>query len=294
LSKRNLKHNTHFFGVAIILLSSLCFAVVPTAAKTALDLNSSLFVLLLSRCLIGFLFLMPIAIFLRKSILVDKNVILPIFFSSIVSVCLIASTYHALQFLDVAIVLIIMYSFPLGIATITHIRREESIKLTQWICMIFTIIGIAIVGSGGSFQNNLYGISVSFISLILMIIFMYYSSKLVDRIGSLTFNLHMNVWNLFFLVAAYLFFNFPISIPITNEGKFALFCNGIFYILSYTLFFIGSRQIGITKASVLASSEPLFAAVFALIFLKQYLSLLECFGFLLTLGSLYFYQRYKT
>lgn len=265
----------------------------PTAAKTSLDLGSSLFVLLFSRCLIGLFLLTPLMIFQKKSILIPRQYILPILFSSLTSVCLIASTYHAIEFLDIAIVLVIMYSFPLGIAIITYLRGEEQIRLLQWICLIGVILGLALIVSDGTFQGNIYGIGISCICLILMVIFMYYSSRIADEVGSQKFNVHINLWSLTFLTGAYLAFDFSFSIPSSNSGKLALFCNGLFYILSYTLFYIGSKKIGITRASILSSTEPLFATFLALIFLNQYLSFFECVGFGLVLSALYFYERNK-
>ena len=293
MNSKAVNEKTSLFGITIIILSSLCFAVVPTAAKTALDLGSSLFVLLFSRCLIGLFLLIPFMVFQKKSVIVPRKHIPPILLSSLISVCLIASTYHAIEFLNIAIVLVIMYSFPLGVAIITYLRGEEQITLLQWICLIGVIFGLTLVVSDGTFQVSIYGIGISCISLILMVIFMYYSSKIADEVGSQKFNVHINLWSITFLIAAYFAFDFSFSVPSSNSGKIALFCNGLFYILSYTLFYIGSKKIGITRASILSSMEPLFATFLALIFLNQYLSFLECVGFGLVLCTLYFYEHTK-
>jgi hypothetical protein len=78
-----------------------------------------------------------------------------------------------------------MYSFPLGIAILTHFRGEEELSLSQWIYLLTVIIGLIIIISDGTFQGNSYGIGVSIISLLLMTAFIYHSSKLVLNIGSL-------------------------------------------------------------------------------------------------------------
>ena len=98
---------------------------------------------------------------------------------------------------------------------------------------------------------------------------------------------------LLLLLFTFLCFDFTIELPESAKGRLALFFNGVFYILSYTLFFVGSKQIGITRASVLASTEPLFATLLALVFLNQFLTILESFGFLVVIVSLYFYEKYK-
>ena len=88
--------NKRWNGIAIVLLSSFFFAFVPTSAKIALDSGVSLMVLLMSRCLIGLIILAPLTYGLREPIFVDGGNIPTLIFISIISVCLIASTYHAI------------------------------------------------------------------------------------------------------------------------------------------------------------------------------------------------------
>ncbi len=280
-------------GIIIVLCSSLCFAVVPTVAKFALDLDTSLFALIFSRCLIGLFLLTPILILKKKSVVMPRTLIFPLIYLSLVSVALIATTYHAIEFLNIALVLVIMYSFPLGVALISHFRGEETVKFSQWLCLISILLGLTISLSDGTLQGNVYGITISVISLTFMIIFIYCSNKVVKYIGSLTFNFNMNFLSLLFLIIAYFLFDLTILIPESNSGKLALFLNGLFYVLSYTLFFTGSQYIGISRASVLAITEPLFASLFAFVFLSQILTLLEWFGFFVVIFSLYFYEKYK-
>ena len=114
------------FGILIVLLSSLSFAIVPSSAKISLDFGSSLFILLFSRCLIGLVLLYPFVFFQEKSIFIEKKFILPVLFSSLVSVSLIAATYHAIEFINIGLGMTIIYAFPIGIGLITSIRGEEN------------------------------------------------------------------------------------------------------------------------------------------------------------------------
>ena len=127
-----------------------------------------------------------------------------------------------------------------------------------------------------------------------MILFMYSSSKLADNIGSQLLNFHLNFWAVIFLLIAYVIFKFDLTLPKDNWGFIALILNGTFYILSYTLFFMGSKIIGITRASVLASIEPLLATLIAMAVLNQILSLTESIGFIIVLMALYFFEKNET
>ena len=281
------------FGILIVLLSSLCFAIVPSSAKISLDFGSSLFILLFSRCLIGLVLLLPFLFFQKESVYIKINYVLPVVFSSIVSLSLIAAVYHAIEYINIALGMTIVYAFPIGIALITSIRGEEKYSLREWLSILTVIFGLFILVYDEMFTGSLYGIVICIISLILMTTFVYTSSKLADSLGSIVLNFHLNLWSLIFLFISYLLFSFTLKIPDNSIGLTSLFFNGLFYILSYTLFFWGSRFIGVTRTSVLSLTDPIFATVIAMIFLNQFLSIIESLGFIVVLVSIYFFERSK-
>ena len=278
------------FGIVIVLLSSLCFAIVPSSAKISLDFGSSLFVLLFSRCLIGLVLLYPLVFFQKESIFISRKFLLPVFFSSLVSVSLIASVYHAIEFINIALGMTIVYAFPIGIALITSIRGEENYSLKEWLLMFMVIFGLFILVYDEIFAGSLYGILICMISLILMTTFIYSSSKLANNLGSIILNFHLNLWSLIFLFLSYFLFSFNLEMPNSSFGLAALFFNGLFYILSYTLFFWGSRFIGVTRTSVLSLTDPIFATLIAMIFLNQFLSIIESLGLIVVLISIYIFE----
>ena len=275
--------NKRWNGIAIVLLSSFFFAFVPTSAKIALDSGVSLMVLLMSRCLIGLIILAPLTKSLGHPILVDRSKVLPLIFVSIVSVCLIASTYHAIEYISIALVLMIIYLFPIGVALITTIRGEEKLERSQWISIIGVLLGLGILILDEPSATSFYGISISVIGLLLFITFIYFTGKLVDEIGSATINLHLSFFSIIVLIIYISVLPVELTLPANNLGWLGIIGNGVFYVLSYVLFFIGSKAVGITTASVLALTEPLFATIVALFILNQYLSLQEFSGFFVTI-----------
>jgi len=281
--------NKRWNGIAIVLLSSFFFAFVPTSAKLALDSGVSLMVLLMSRCLIGLIILAPLTKSLGHPILVDRGKVLPLVFVSIISVCLIASTYHAIEYISIALVLMIIYLFPIGVALITTIRGEEKLGRTQWLCIMGVLLGLGILILDEPSATSLYGIFISVIGLLLFITFIYFTGKLVDEIGSATINLHLSFFSIIALIMYISLMPVELSLPDDSIGWFGIIGNGVFYVLSYVLFFIGSKAIGITTASVLALTEPLFATIVALFILNQYLSQQEFSGFFVTICFLFLF-----
>ena len=124
----------------MVLVSSVCFAFVPNSAKIAMDEGSSLFFLILSRYAIGAFFLLPLLFLKKTSIRIPTRLIWRIVVSGLLALFLLAATYHAVNFLDVGLVLLILYSFPLGVALVFHLTGKERIKQSQWFCMAMVIL----------------------------------------------------------------------------------------------------------------------------------------------------------
>jgi drug/metabolite transporter (DMT)-like permease len=119
---------------------------------------------------------------------------------------------------------------------------------------------------------------------------------LAEDIGSSSLNFYLSISGLALL--AFLFLLSPqsmsLAMPASDKGVMAIFSNGFFYILSWVLFFEGSRIVGATRASLMACLEPLFAALLAMFFLGQILSVVEWIGFFTVLVSVYLFERFGT
>ena len=280
-----------YLGVILVIISSICFAFVPNSAKIALDEGTSLSFLLVSRYAIGVALLLPI-MFLTKTKLAVPNYLAPrIIKASVLALGLIWATYHAVEFLDVGLVLIILYSFPIGVALISYFKREILINFQQIACMFLLLFGLWTMIYEEGVSVNLYGLVISFAGLICFILFIVSASKIADTIGSTVLNFYICLIGLSVLLAVILLHSgITMSVPKTLKGILAVASNGVFFILSWVLYFKGAKFIGATRASFLACLEPLFAALLAILLLGQLLSIKEWAGFFVILSSVLIFE----
>ena len=280
-----------YLGVILVIISSICFAFVPNSAKIALDEGTSLSFLLVSRYAIGVALLLPM-MFLTKTKLAVPNYLAPkIIKASVLALGLIWATYHAVEFLDVGLVLIILYSFPIGVALISHFKKEILINFQQIACMFLLLFGLWTMIYEEGVSVNLYGLVISFAGLICFILFIVSASKIADTIGSTVLNFYICLIGLSVLLAVILLHSgITMSVPKTLKGILAVASNGVFFILSWVLYFKGAKFIGATRASFLACLEPLFAALLAILLLGQLLSIKEWVGFIVILLSVLIFE----
>ena len=280
-----------YLGVILVITSSICFAFVPNSAKIALDEGTSLSFLLVSRYAIGVALLLPM-MFLTKTKLAVPNYLAPeIIKASVLALGLIWATYHAVEFLDVGLVLIILYSFPIGVALISYFKREILINFQQIACMFLLLFGLWTMIYEEGVSVNLYGLVISFAGLICFIFFIVSASKIADTIGSTVLNFYICLIGLSVLLAVILLHSgIAMSVPTTFKGILAVASNGVFFILSWVLYFKGAKFIGATRASFLACLEPLFSALLAILLLGQLLSIKEWAGFFVILSSVLIFE----
>ena len=277
-------------GISLIVISSICFAVVPNSAKLALDQGVSLYFLIMSRFIIGAAILLPYGMVTRASFHIPRGGVLPLIVTGITALILLAATYHAVEFIDIGLVLLILYSFPFGIAILAWLRRGEQLLISRWLCMGVVLAGLGIMIFDGKGDINFYGVFISVIGLISFIMFIETSSQLAIKMGGAVLNFYISIIGLI-LMLAMLPLGFALTVPQTNIGIMAIGSNGVFFVLSWVLFFEGARIIGTTRASLLACVEPLFAALLALVFLGQQLSLIEWFGFFVVLAAIFAFEK---
>ncbi len=282
-------------GIFLVLVSSVLFAFVPNSAKIALDDGSSLFFLVFSRYAIGALILLLFIIYIRGNLRIPLSTVSRVFLSSTYACILISLTYHAVDYLDVGLVMLILYCFPIGVAFISYFRGESKIVFVQWLSMAGLMLGLYLMLSTGEQVLNLYGLFISFLGLLFFIAFIVTASNLSEQIGATTFNFYVSILGIILLTIGFILpLGFEIHLPLSKIGYFAIFSNGIFYIASWVLFFKGATIIGATRSSMLASIEPLFAALLAIILLKQLLSVTEWIGFIVVLTAIYTFEKNST
>ena len=187
-------------AVFLVFISSILFAFVPNVAKIAMEEGASLFFLIFSRYAIGTLLLLPILVISKTSFYIPARLFLQVLVSGLLALCLIAATYHAVIFLDVGLVLLILYLFPLGVALISHVTRKEQITKSRWICMAMVMLGLLVMIFDGQTKINLYGLLVSFLGLICFVFFIIQSNESAEVIGSPVLNFYLSMVGLAFLL----------------------------------------------------------------------------------------------
>ena len=281
-----------FTGIFFILLASLSVALLPNSAKFAFSDGAGMMTVLMTRGVIGLFLLTSLLIITRSSFFLPKALIIISIINAILALGMIVALYLAIHHIDISLSILILCLFPVVIAIILHIQGLEFVNSIQWTCIFLVLIGLSLLILNDESTISLLGIFYSIMGMICAVITTLLSNKLTNKIGALTTTFYLTLWGFIILLLLLLFTN-DYSPPQTNLGWVAIFINGTFNIGAWAFFFAGMQRIGATRASMLTSVDPIFAAIIAYILFDQFFSSIQWIGFFLVIVSLVGFEYFK-
>jgi len=154
------------------------------------------------------------------------------------------------------------------------------------------VIGLALLVVGDTKEISIYGVLISFISTFCAVLITLNSGKSTNKIGSTRTNFYLNLWGLLAMVLVLLFHR-NLFIPINYIGWSGIAVNGLCYVMAWSFFLEGAKRIGVTRAAILTSTDPLYAALIALFLFNEKLGTIQWAGFFLVILVLCLFEVFK-
>ncbi len=197
-----------------------------------------------------------------------------------------SSFFYAIQLSTVAIGLITYSTFPIFTAILEPIINKSSMEKRNIFLAFLTFLGIVIMVPNFSVENDvMQGVIWGTLSGFTFSLLTIMNRGYVGEYSSLKLALYQDGFAAIFLVPAAIFLPFHL-LPI---GFFYLLILGVFFTgLAHTLFIHSLRKIGAQNASVIATLEPLYGIILALLLLGEVPSLRTVIGGAIVLSSCFY------
>lgn len=282
-------------GIGVVLFSAVLFASVPNAAKIAYLEGANPQAVLTIRSVIGAL-LLALYLWARgqwpsmnwRNFRASAIAGLALLFTSI-------GFMGAVAYIDVSLAALIFYFHPFLVAVVGHFRGDLRLNLARVLLILVALAGIGLVFGMTVQTPNPVGIGLSLLGMFGALVVVLMVAEQAQRIGPVAANMLMTVWAAIYLLAVVFFA--PLTglidamiMPISLKGWISIVLTGVTLTLGFVLFFVGAGILGLTRAAVLSLAEPLFAILFAIVLVQEWLSPLQWFGVLLMIGSLYYFE----
>lgn len=275
----------HLLGAALVTLSAVAIAIVPTLARFAYDGGSDTLTVITTRSIVSALscFLVPIA--LKRPLAIARK---PLAISMALGILYAVHLYGllaAVHYLPVNMVIIIFYLHPLIVGVIAMLASHESIgwKTFGALAAAFAGLGLAI---GFSFSEvNLYGVALALMAAVIAAALIIGSSHAMRDCDSLVFTSYM------MLSAALVLTGFAVTQgmrwPVATMGWIGCAGVAIAYTIGTTTFFAAIPLLGAVRAAMISNLEPVLGILFAMAILGETVSPLQGLGIATVIGSIF-------
>ena len=131
-------------GIALILLSAICFAVGPTAAKLAFNSGSNTLTVVTLRGLIGGVLLGLLIATFRQGFAMSRIALRWTFLCCLFNAVMVYGIIGSVAYIPVSIAVLIFFTHPILVALIVHHRGSDRLTIDKTLCAIGAFGGLAL------------------------------------------------------------------------------------------------------------------------------------------------------
>jgi drug/metabolite transporter (DMT)-like permease len=217
----------------------------------------------------------------RKILVVDRKSLIDLALMGVIgSTGMTLCYYMAFEYLPVAVVTMLLYTYPVLVFIYTCIFEKGSMngQKTAAIIMAFTGCVLALNLFGGNYAYPVFGIVLGLMSAVFYAFINIFSEKKLEKVDSLA----INAYSTLFSLIALCLYRFPSHVfrgevnpdSIIYIVLLAIFCE----ILPLTMLYASLKLIGALKVSVISNLEIPTAFVMAYLFLNEKITVSQLFG----------------
>lgn len=263
-------------GILFMGISATAFGSAPTFAKLAFDNSINPSSLQSYRFLITFIVIVIVANISRTKLKVRRSH-LPRLFTLAFSTGLSSFCYMtSVNYIPVAIASLTFFTFPLVVASISHLLGMDRLSRLKIAAMLIAFSGLCLL-MGNSYQINWVGILLAFAAGLFVATSFIVSKPLTNDLSPITLAVFATgVPCLVFLTIS--FSLATLVVPNTLAGCFGLIVNSLCHAIGLTCCYAAIARLGALRTAVMMNIEPLISVLAAYLVLGQVLTISQMFG----------------
>ncbi|ADU62866.1 MAG: DMT family transporter [Pseudodesulfovibrio sp.] len=273
-------------GLFYVLAAALMWGVIGIFAKEILAEGVSALEIAFWRATFGWLLFLVHALIMRQT-RVTRSDLPALFGFGFICVTLFYGAYQiAIRDVGMALAAVLLYTAPAWVAFLSWLVLKEGMTPVKMVCVLMTIVGVASISlgpklmSGGTLDINLVGLGAGLLSGFTYALYYIFGKKYLYRYHTPT----IFVYALPF--GAALLFPFVDFQPKSGYAWIMLFLMAAVTAYgAFLAYYAGLRRLEATRASVIATFEPVVAAVFAYFLFGETFSLPGYLGSCLIIGA---------
>jgi drug/metabolite transporter (DMT)-like permease len=278
------------FGTVIVLMSAASFGLMLTIASLSYEGGANPITFAIARIMAITLFMIPLVFLLQRGWSIPRKAFVPVGLTVIGNVGLGVGILSAVQFIPVALAILIMYIYPALVLIIeTLVNRQKFSPLHLFICAL-AFSGLALV-LGPSIGNlDWRGIAFASVACVSITLLMLATHRARRDVNEITLLFWTNSCGLPLMLLLMPLLG-GLSLPTTQVSWTSLVAGCLLFIFGFWGYALSMRFISASKASMIYNIEPIVAIISAAIILGESLVLLQLLGATLVIFSVFLATR---
>jgi drug/metabolite transporter (DMT)-like permease len=276
-SKKNDTGASHAAAVAMVLLSSIFIACVPSFSKLAYEAGASVPFVLACRFLVTVLLLAAMLVVGRHRFTASSRVFRLCLIGGVATAAMSFGILTAITLIDLSLVILILYLHPILIAWIGHLRGTYVLNRFRLVCCCLILIGLALALSVSFSRLDTAGLAFAFLGACGAAGLVVANGDAVGEGGTLIVNFYSSLTALILVSIAGPMIE-PMILPGTGIGWLGLLGTGTAFCFGLALFLAAIPRIGMVRATLIAVVEPVFAILLAMVLFGEHLTFLQWTG----------------
>jgi len=275
-----------YLGIIFILISAVCYGLLPIFALLAYKTNINFITLLFWRFALAAVCLATCAKIRIKEWNISTYQLLVFFVLGSILYTLQTIFYlSAIKIISPTQAIAIVYIYPILVALLSVILKEEKMTATTLISLAISLIGVFIVLKANFGNLNYTGILLALGAALTCSIYMVAGRKYTAQFPPLI----TTTFVVFFAAVSFFIMGITthsLGLPPSSAAWFYIMAIAIIStVIAILAFFAGLQIIGATKAAILSTVEPLITMGSAALFLGNAISSMQIIGTLLIIAS---------
>ena len=276
----------------LMVIAAIMWATSGTFTKLADNSKATAMEVTVFSTVFTALVLLPlIAMFDRRSLTIGRRDLIPLFvFAQITGTFFALGWYFCVYRTGVATAVILLYAYP-SIVTLASISllsekltREKAMALPLTFIGAILVVGAQDIKSG--FEFDVIGVLLGVYTAAAGAFYYIYGKKFLDKYSANTIVLYMTLFSIPVLIVIAVLMNFIASDPqmfthitLTGDAWWFIFLIGLLPgAVGPIVSMVALKHIQASKASIIASIEPVAAVVIAFLVLSETISILQGIG----------------
>jgi drug/metabolite transporter (DMT)-like permease len=249
-------------AVSLLVFGAVAVAFMPNTAKLAFNDGSNTETVVTIRALTAVVLLGGYMVIKGISFAIPASLMWFAIVACLSSALMNYCFYSALNYLDISLASLIIFTHPLWIAFYYHFTGKSPLTSFRLFWGVAALMGMTFALTVDFSRISLHGVALATGAAFFATTMVLSMIRVNERVGGITTSFHISFWA--FLLFSMVLFSFgSVQWPTSTVGWVSTVGNGVAYLIAYLSFLIAAGLIGASRAAMLTFMEPITTILLA-------------------------------